>query len=925
MPSLDLRLLGPVEAARDGQRARARRPAAARAARAARCSSPGRAVAADRLADELWQRRAAGRAPSDASLVRVAAPAGARRRTRSSPRGGGYALAVDADVDARRFERLAARGARGARARGRRVSRRSGCTRRSRSGAGRALADVARRRRARSWRRSGSTSCASSASRSGSKPTSRSAATSALVAELRALVDGSRCASGSGGQLVLALYRVGAAGRGARRVPRRARAARPRARARAGRGAAAARARDPPPGGRRRRTQWRRGTTCRRRRRASSGATPSSPSSQRLLRGHRLVTRHRHRRHRQDAPRARGGAAAGRRLARTASGSSTSPRSPTRSSCRAPSRPRCRSETRGGETLARTARRATSSFSAPARQLRAPRRRLRGAGGGAPARLPERARSSRRAAFRSASQRERGLRARPARRAPRPRSSSSSARAPVPAARRRRGRRATTVDGDLPRARRPAARDRARRRAREGALARPRSRRASTTASASSVPGGASPTRGTGRSQTTMDWSYELLGAGRAAAAAPPCRLRRRRRRSTRSPPSASTGRRPPSSSRRLVDASLVRAEPAETTRYRLLETVRQYAAAKLAEDPDADEVRRRARRALPRASRSPRTSRSSRSDAGRSAPRSCCASSTTSAPRSTGRRRTTSSSRCGSLLALENFWVMHALAEGQRAGTSSCSPARDDVDLGSCARAHARLRRRASTCCNEFAAARGQYERSRELFARGGRRARRRVRATSGSAIVAMAPIATTTYVARQPVEGRALRPSGSTATGSASCRRSATSACSSCDAANGERGRRDGRGEHSRLAREAGWVWWQARTLARARGDGASRRGGLDEAERRGREFLPVCRRDRPTGRTILFGLAQSSHARRPRAGDDDRALALVGVGRGGRGRAGPLREVRPRRVRGLACRTGRCRAPLPLDEAVALALSD
>jgi predicted ATPase/DNA-binding SARP family transcriptional activator len=43
----------------------------------------------------------------------------------------------------------------------------------------------------------------------------------------------------------------------------------------------------------------------------------------------------------------------------------------------------------------------------------------------------------------------------------------------------------------------------------------------------------------------------------------------------------------------RLVDASLVRAEPGAPTRYRLLETVRQYAAAKLAEDPDELEVRR--------------------------------------------------------------------------------------------------------------------------------------------------------------------------------------------------------------------------------------------------------------------------------------------------------------------------------------------
>jgi predicted ATPase/DNA-binding SARP family transcriptional activator len=44
----------------------------------------------------------------------------------------------------------------------------------------------------------------------------------------------------------------------------------------------------------------------------------------------------------------------------------------------------------------------------------------------------------------------------------------------------------------------------------------------------------------------------------------------------------------------RLVDASLVRAEPGVQTRYRLLETVRQYATGKLAEDPDELDVRRR-------------------------------------------------------------------------------------------------------------------------------------------------------------------------------------------------------------------------------------------------------------------------------------------------------------------------------------------
>jgi predicted ATPase/DNA-binding SARP family transcriptional activator len=93
--------------------------------------------------------------------------------------------------------------------------------------------------------------------------------------------------------------------------------------------------------------------------------------------------------------------------------------------------------------------------------------------------------------------------------------------------------------------------------------------------------------------QTTMDWSYDLLapaeqqllrrlsvftgGAGLDAVAEV-----------------CLDGDAALDLLARLVDASLVRVEGGERTRYRLLETVRQYAAAKLADDPDADDVRRR-------------------------------------------------------------------------------------------------------------------------------------------------------------------------------------------------------------------------------------------------------------------------------------------------------------------------------------------
>jgi predicted ATPase/DNA-binding SARP family transcriptional activator len=95
--------------------------------------------------------------------------------------------------------------------------------------------------------------------------------------------------------------------------------------------------------------------------------------------------------------------------------------------------------------------------------------------------------------------------------------------------------------------------------------------------------------------ETTMDWSHELLGeaeqellrrlsvfAGGATldAVARVC--------------FGGDHERAQELLARLVDWSLVRAEPGEPTRYLLLETVRQYGAAKLAADPEAEDARRR-------------------------------------------------------------------------------------------------------------------------------------------------------------------------------------------------------------------------------------------------------------------------------------------------------------------------------------------
>jgi predicted ATPase len=95
--------------------------------------------------------------------------------------------------------------------------------------------------------------------------------------------------------------------------------------------------------------------------------------------------------------------------------------------------------------------------------------------------------------------------------------------------------------------------------------------------------------------QTTMDWSYDLLAPAEQQL------LRRLSVFAGGSGLDAVAGVCLDGESdaaldilARLVDASLVRVEGGEPTRYGLLETVRQYAAAKLADDPDADDVRRR-------------------------------------------------------------------------------------------------------------------------------------------------------------------------------------------------------------------------------------------------------------------------------------------------------------------------------------------
>lgn len=363
----------------------------------------------------------------------------------------------------------------------------------------------------------------------------------------------------------------------------------------------------------------------------------------------------------------------------------------------------------------------------------------------------------------------------------------------------------------------------------------------------------------------------------------------------------------------RLVDASLVRAEVGEPTRYRLLETVRQYAAAKLAHDSDADEVRGlHAEYFLRLAEDSNMALDSLGHGPQRHEPVLRDQHNLRAALDWTIDTDVPTAARLA--LALENFWITQALAEGERRLGQILARA-EDLDLV----LRARLTRDHAACLDvlqDYARARAEYERSRELFALAGDTvgvatldyrlglvtllldedievARRLWQASLETFRTEHDPIGELQTLGDL---GRLEVAAGNVATGTEMIETSIE------------------------MARRAGWWWWAARGEGRLAAFAAAA-GRAEEAERRGHEFLAFAWRSGNRQETLhaLAILARAAASR----GDDDRALALWasvaasddGPGRFGRfDRAEYAATMPPRPLP----------PPLSLDQAVRLALS-
>jgi predicted ATPase/DNA-binding SARP family transcriptional activator len=401
--------------------------------------------------------------------------------------------------------------------------------------------------------------------------------------------------------------------------------------------------------------------------------------------------------------------------------------------------------------------------------------------------------------------------------------------------------------------------------------------------------------------ETTMDWSYDLLGseeqrllralsvfAGGADLAAVEAVC------AADDEPLA-----------RLVDASLVRAE---SGRYRLLETVRRYAAAKL----DDDAVHRRHAEHYLRVAEGANLSVEA-VGRGPQRPERVLAEQHNLRAALDWAAEHDVELALRLLLALENFWVVHALDEGRRRyedvlpradGADPALLVRSTRDYGACL-----------DVAEEWAAARAQYERSLEL-ARAAGDARGAATARFRLGVVGWHD-SDPAYVREAWEESaRAFRELGD--------RIGEIQAIGNLGGLEWEAGDRTRAvpmvEEALAAAREVGWTWWVARALADLT-EFALADGRLDDAERHGREFLTLSAQSANRQET-LFALALLARAAAAR-GDAGRALALFasvdaledGPGRFGRFDRDALAAAMP---------SGPRPGPLPLDAAVALALA-
>jgi predicted ATPase/DNA-binding SARP family transcriptional activator len=317
----------------------------------------------------------------------------------------------------------------------------------------------------------------------------------------------------------------------------------------------------------------------------------------------------------------------------------------------------------------------------------------------------------------------------------------------------------------------------------------------------------------------------------------------------------------------RLVDASLVRVEHDETTRYGLLETVRVYAVEQLASDPEADAVRRSHAEHYLRVAGATNLAIDAR-DRGPQRQQLALLEQHNFRAAIDHAAETDVELALGLMVELENFWMTHALHEGERrfrdllpraGGIDPVLHACAVRDHGSCLDLLLELdeaERVYRAAKAEFAAL-GDEVQAAYLDYRIGIVLRHRT-GDDGPAVRLWR--ASLDIFRRHGATFQELLIVGDL--GFIEIREG-----------NLEEGRRmfD---ESMRLAAEADWDWWQAQSLAKL-AQLELDAGRLDEAERRARAALPICRRmrNRMFGRLALAVLARTAAAR----GDGERAAAI------------------------------------------------
>lgn len=317
----------------------------------------------------------------------------------------------------------------------------------------------------------------------------------------------------------------------------------------------------------------------------------------------------------------------------------------------------------------------------------------------------------------------------------------------------------------------------------------------------------------------------------------------------------------------RLVDASLVRPAGGPVTRYVLLETVRHYAAAKLAEEPELELVRRRhAEHYL------------------------ALAETANLGVEATGRRgpqehepvlreqhnlraaidwamQADVSIALELMIALENFWIAQALDEGAERFRTLLARA-DGVDL----HLRARATRDYASCLDvlgDFAGAMPLYERSRELFDDVGDELGV---AYLDYRIAIVVRLAENDFDRARRLCLRSLETFRRLGDRSGELQVLGVLGAIELAAGDVDRGRELQRASIE-MAHAAGWHWWETRYQG-ALADDAIRRGDDQDAEQRGRVVLHLASISR-NRQDVLLGLALLARAAALR---DDRARALA-----------------------------------------------